>query len=142
MVLTEEGSDEVFAGCNFVIGDYLRQEDLLTKHMFPHLPLPTASERSMKLEQLSVGPRQDLVSVCDELLDHSHCNKLLGGMSPPVILQFTMPSYFYSKTMVRKYGLSNLERTIAENIPPKVTADLVSGETHALNEALVRRCHP
>lgn len=142
VVLTGEGSDEIFAGYNFVMADFLRQEDHISGGMFG-IPLPATQERADALAAFQSQQRQDLGSLSSVLDTHDGdqnpralYDTMLGGLQHPSIATLALPPEFYTPQMSKTYGPTDVYATVAENIPPGLRARLASGDCHTLHGQL------
>ncbi|ESK95246.1 asparagine synthase [Moniliophthora roreri MCA 2997] len=134
VVLTGEGSDEIFGGYFFLMPDFLRAADPAVRRL--GIPLPTDEERSLILQELeSSGLRQDHFSLRKfSFQDGQLGRELVGGIS--TYTMFAAGCLSDAAFVPRHLYNSNLTVTAAEGLSPDARRKMCSGQWHPLHGSL------
>lgn len=138
MVLTGEGSDENFGGYEFLLLDYLRQDDAAAEHL--NLATPPQSYRDCILHRIEDSPpAQDHLSISNfSFSDAKAARAMLGGISMHRIHACMGASgEIYHPMLLKTIGEPDIAGAVAENFDGRVRQNARSGRWHSLNTALV-----
>ncbi|KAL0567451.1 hypothetical protein V5O48_014538, partial [Marasmius crinis-equi] len=134
VVLTGEGSDEVFGGYEFFVKDFLRAIDPAATKL--HIPLPTFSELQDELQAMEARPlRQshfvffkrpvyDLHATLGGATVHDgafHCSAITDALSP---------------SAVDPHVLADYPLAVAEGLSPEARGRMITGRWHPLHSAM------
>ncbi|KZP16702.1 putative asparagine synthase [Athelia psychrophila] len=137
VVLSGEGSDEIFGGYASLLLDYLRQPDHLAEDL--NIPTPSAIERDAILHKLeNTPPSQDHLSISDSSFsDAKVARSMLGGIcSHRLYASMTPPGEIFLPTLLQKTGQPDGTRAVAEGFDGRVRHNAQSGHWHSLHTAL------
>lgn len=138
VVLSGEGSDEIFGGYASLLLDYLRQPDPLAEDL--NIPTPSAFERDAILHKLeNTPPSQDHLSISDSSFsDAKVARSMLGGIcSHRMYASMTPPGEIFPPVLLQKTGQPDGTRAVAEGFDGRVRYNAQSGHWHSLHTALV-----
>ncbi|KAK1231767.1 hypothetical protein PQX77_005115 [Marasmius sp. AFHP31] len=132
VVLTGEGSDEVFAGYSFYLWDFLRAVDETAVSL--GTPLPSSSDLTRALAAKGPGKMpQDLLSINDMKPDKS----LLGGIIYPSIWGAAGLSHqAFSHDVLEKTLCPDYPLVIAEGLNSEARKRIDAGELHPLHASM------
>lgn len=143
VVLTGEGSDEIFGGYLFLLLDYLRQPDPAGLSL--GISLPSEAERQDILSRLEAQSRlQSHVSLSAMSFSDAHlARKMLGGIGTHRLLAaWARPALeMYAPRFLERAGPPDAALTIAEGCDARARHHAASGTWHSLNVAMVRFIH-
>ncbi|KAJ6608104.1 hypothetical protein B0H10DRAFT_2439218 [Mycena sp. CBHHK59/15] len=134
VVLSGEGSDEVFAGYPWYFLDYLRDADSAGIEM--GLKLPTDTERGKMLaahETGSMALTQNFTNISYPLKGSKDLLKVSNHHVATTMTPFYRP--MFHPDVQETVGAPEIARCIAEGIDPRVRRNSVSGNWHSLNVA-------
>ena len=138
VVLTGEGSDEIFGGYTYFLLDYLRTIDPATVPL--GFPLPSLADNAAILNTL-LGQKatQDHGSISDKPQAESAVgNSMLGNLvTARTWGMISLGEEFFSQQALRGLGPVDHTLTIAEGIRPDARSKIASGEWHPLHSAMV-----
>ncbi|KAK7040099.1 hypothetical protein VNI00_009904 [Paramarasmius palmivorus] len=137
VVLTGEGSDEIFGGYYFCLRDFLRAVDPSARTL--GIPLPTEAELiSAYNKHEAAGLRQDHVSLKKFSFQESLLGRdLVGGISPHVMISSTgLSDSAFTRDALNTTPHSDTTLAIAEAICPNARRKMCSGQWHPLHSAL------
>ncbi|KAJ7577813.1 putative asparagine synthase [Mycena floridula] len=137
VVMTGEGSDEIFGGYSFLLPDYLRATDLASTQL--GIPLPNSTELAAILEGIeSTKLPQDHTSLSNmSFTDSPLARAMMGGLSAPRFwASHSLPTEIFSPEVLAHVGPVDRCRTVAEGIRAEVREKSVNSEWHPLNTSL------
>ncbi|KAJ7576694.1 putative asparagine synthase [Mycena floridula] len=139
VVLTGEGSDEIFGGYSFLLLDYLRAIDPASTQL--GIALPDAAELEslvIAMENFSGKLPQDHASISGmSFSDSPQARAMLGGISTHRIMaSMCLPPEIVRSDILARFGPMDHSRTIAEGIRAEARAKAVNGAWHPLNTSL------
>ena len=105
------------------------------------LDLPSASELESIVKVVEgTRPAQDQIPIIPmSYSDHQKARAMVGGISTPrVWAMLTTPRTLFVSKAVEMYKFDDTTTTVAENMRPEARRNMVNGNWHPLNSALVR----
>ncbi|KAJ7244903.1 putative asparagine synthase [Mycena rebaudengoi] len=134
VVLSGEGSDEVFAGYGTFLMDYLLCPDPAGAAL--GLELPSSQERQDMIADLEKNIAVPHISNMPTTFDNSK-DLLLHTSSHHVATTLTpFSSPLFHPEVMRTVGSPNISRCIAEGLPPRARLNSITGNWHSLNLSL------
>ncbi|KAJ7599771.1 putative asparagine synthase [Mycena floridula] len=137
VVMTGEGSDEIFGGYSFLLPDYLRATDSASTQL--GIPLPSSAELAAILKGIE-GTRlpQDHSSLSDmSFTDSPLARAMMGGISAPRFwASHCLPTEIFTPEVMAFIGPVDRCRAVAEGIRAEAREKSVNGEWHPLNTTL------
>ncbi|KAL0576097.1 hypothetical protein V5O48_005871 [Marasmius crinis-equi] len=133
VILTGEGSDEVFAGYSFYLWDYLRAVDSASVNL--GTPLPSLSDLVRTLAERGAGKMpQDHLSVSDVPPEDPG---VLGGiMLPRLWGSAGLSREAFSEEVLKKFGAPSYPSIIADGLKPEVKQKVDKEEWHPLHTSM------
>jgi asparagine synthase (glutamine-hydrolysing) len=141
VVLTGEGSDEVFGGYSFLLLDYLRALDPASRPL--GIPLPAAEELRAVLSLVEgMPPPQDHISISGMSFTDARAGRaMLGGISTHRVWGTTgVPAEIFTRGVLDAVGMPDHAKTVAEGLDAKARDMAITGQWHPLHVALVGSC--
>ncbi|KAJ7930868.1 putative asparagine synthase [Mycena leptocephala] len=132
VVLSGEGSDEIFGGYSWLTLDYLRRPDPTAAGL--GIPLPSDAERLNMLTDLERSPGFPQFSTENVTLDESRLIKISSHHVLTTLTPFYRP--MFERDVIAITGAPEIARCIAEGIGPRVRQNSISGVWHSLNVSL------
>ncbi|KAJ7457816.1 nucleophile aminohydrolase [Mycena latifolia] len=132
VVLSGEGSDEIFGGYPWLLLDYLRRPDPAAAGL--GIPLPSDAERLTILTDLERAPGAPQLSSVNVTLDQSTLIKVSAHHVTTILTPFYRP--MFHPDVVEVVGAPEIARCIAEGLDPRVRQNSISGAWHSLNVSL------
>ncbi|KAK7040724.1 hypothetical protein VNI00_009630 [Paramarasmius palmivorus] len=136
VILSGEGSDEVFGGYYFFMPDFLCTGDPAARNL--GIPLPGDGERLLALKKFAAsGLRQDHLSLERIPMETGSLGReLLGGIRTHGMVAITGLSDSAFTPLVHEH-ITHADRLVlaAEGISPDVRRKIYSGQWHPLNSA-------
>ncbi|KAJ7648533.1 putative asparagine synthase [Mycena rosella] len=132
VVLSGEGSDEIFGGYSWFPLDYLRQPDPAAAGL--GISLPSNADRLNILADLERSPGVPQLSNVNVALDESTLIKISSHHVTTALTPFYCPMFHPDVTKIT--GSPEIARCIAEGIDPRVRQNSISGVWHSLNVSL------
>ncbi|KAJ8085950.1 hypothetical protein PM082_004769 [Marasmius tenuissimus] len=137
VVLTGEGSDEIFGGYSYLLLDYLRAIDPAAVQL--GLPLPTLSENATMLDALQgQRPAQDHGSMREvPLTDGRVGSQMLGNLAThKTWAAISIGQAVFSEEVLDTVGPTDHLLAIAEGLRPEARANIASGRWHPLHSGM------
>ncbi|KAJ7869030.1 putative asparagine synthase [Mycena leptocephala] len=132
VVLSGEGSDEIFGGYSWLPLDYLRRPDPTAAGL--GIPLPSDAERFNMLTDLERSPGFPQFSTENVTLDESRLIKISSHHVLTTLTPFYRP--MFERDVIAITGAPEIARCIVEGIDPRARQNSISGVWHSLNVSL------
>ncbi|KAF9262332.1 putative asparagine synthase [Marasmius fiardii PR-910] len=141
VILTGEGSDEVFGGYSFFLPDYLRAVDNASTAL--GIPLPTSSELSATLKDFE-GKKipEDHLSISQGAAQQETGTRTLGGIYFPKVFRIMgLDNQAFSQDVLDRVGYPGNSAHVAERLNAMGRTSIVSQKYHPLHSALYTGMH-